>query len=141
MVSMKVEHIEGDGYERLAKFQREDGLPPLWCHFIQHDEYLEAGEEPQTLRPGSRVDGQLSIQLVLSCEPVPSEEPISFKQDQVSSSHIEAVGRVVGRLDDDEFICDFGSLGDSILVVLEQPVKVEMGALVRVKGNLEWEQK
>ncbi|WP_010272576.1 hypothetical protein [Paenibacillus senegalensis] len=138
--SMVIEQIQGDGYERVAKFKREDELPAVWCHFIQHDEYLEPGEEPQALRSGCRVEGRFSIQLVLSCEPVHSDAQIGFKQELEASSHIEAVGRVTERLDDDEFIGDFGPLGDSVRVELEQSLELEVGTLVRVKGNLEWEE-
>lgn len=139
MVTMTIEQIAGDGYERMAKFVRE-GLPPVWCHFVQHDEYLEPGQKPAKLKAGDCVEGQLSIQLVLNYSPADPGEPLGFMQSLAESSHIDAVGRVLKVIDDYEIVGDFGALGDAITVEFETPAAVREGVTIKVTGNLEWEQ-
>ncbi len=138
MIQMELLHLITDGYERTAQFAALDNKT-IWCHFLQHDEYLNSGEESQKLRTGARVHGQLSIQWVTDCKKANDESQPGYRQPLVNSSHIEAVGRVIEVEDDYECICDFGPLGKAISVEFEVPVDVKEGDLIRIEGSLEWE--
>lgn len=52
------------------------------------------------------------------------------------SSHIIAVATIMEKEDDYTLICDIQGLGSNVLVKFEEKVSVEIGASLRIKGNL-----
>jgi hypothetical protein len=137
LVEIKV--LIADGYERTAQVIVAGSSETVWCHFIQHDEYLEAGEKSAKLKAGDRIEGRFSIQLVTEYSLSVDTDVPGFSQPINESSHIIAVGKVIEKIDDFSFLCDFGSLGDAVPVEFEDAADIEPGASVKVRGSLELE--
>jgi hypothetical protein len=141
---MKMELVEiktliTEGYERTAQVFIPGKNGSVWCHFIQHDEYIEAGNESAKLKTGDRIEGKFSIQLVTGFTLLDNGEAPGFTQPINESPHIVATGKVKEIIDEYSCLCDFGWLGEAIPVEFEDSVTIEPGSVIQVRGSLELE--
>lgn len=141
---MKMERLEikaliTDGYERTAHVFIIGKNRSVWCEFIQHDEYIEAGKESAKLKTGDRIVGQFSIQLVTDFTLLDNAEAPGFTQPINESPHIIASGEVKEIIDEYTCLCDFGLLGEAIPVEFEDSVTIKSGTKIQVRGSLELE--
>lgn len=60
----------------------------------------------------------------------------SYLRLQVNPLYIIAVATIMEKEDDYTLICDIQGLGRNVLVEFEEKVSVEIGASLRIKGNL-----
>ncbi|QYR20922.1 hypothetical protein KZ483_24735 [Paenibacillus sp. sptzw28] len=139
MQLVEIKALTADGYERTAHVFLIDLDKSVWCHFIQHDEYLEAGQESVKLKTGDRVEGSFSIQLVNGYTLQGDAEAPGFKQPIEESSHIVAVCEVREIIDEYSCLCDIGLLGEEVTVEFEDSVTVEPGAIITIRGSLEFD--
>ncbi|GIP34519.1 hypothetical protein [Paenibacillus sp. J2TS4] len=139
METVTIEQLWADGYERRAKILLESRNLSVWCHFLQHDEYLEAGEPSTRLSVGDRLQVEINIQMVTECTLLEQAETPSHQQPIENSPHIVAVGRVLEVLDKYSCICDFGALGVGVPVEMEMEVELREGNLIKIRGSLEME--
>lgn len=141
---MKMELIEiktliTDGYERTAHVFIIGKNKSVWCHFVQHDEYIDAGQQSAKLKTGDRIEGQFSIQLVTDFTLPDNAEAPGFTQPINESPHIVAIGNVEEIIDEYSCLCDFGWLGEAILVEFEDTVTIRPEMVIKVHGSLELE--
>lgn len=141
MQLVEIKALTTDGYERIAHVFIIGINKSVWCHFIQHDEYVEPGIESAKLKTGVRIEGTFSIQLVTDFTLLENAEAPGFTQPINESPHIIAVGRVKEIIDDYSCLCDFGllgeAMGEAIPVEFEESVTIEPGTLIKVRGSLE----
>ncbi|SHE12883.1 Uncharacterised protein [Chlamydia abortus] len=139
METVLIEQLWADGYERRARIFLESRNLAVWCHFLQHDEYLEAGEPSSRLSAGDRLQAEISIQMVTECSVLDRVEKLQHRQPIDNSPHIEAVGKVLEVQDEYCCICDFGALGGYVPVETEMEVELKEGDIIKVRGSLEME--
>jgi hypothetical protein len=139
MQQAEVKSVIADGYERTAQVFAAGINETVWCRFIQHDDYVEPGEQPAKPKIGDRIEGRFSIQLVTEYSVLSNAEAPGFSQPIEQSSHIVAIGRVYEKIDDFTYLCDIGSLGDAIAVEFEDAVEIGPGTIVKIRGSLELE--
>ncbi|KWX73230.1 hypothetical protein [Paenibacillus jilunlii] len=136
-----IEKIIIDGYERLIYKSVTNRQKELWCHLIQHEEYLEEGDHSKFLHEGQTITLKFGIDLVNDYSVIPRQLKLSEEllQPISESSYIIAVATVLEKEDDYTLICDIEGLGRNILVEFEEKVRVEIGGGLRLKGNLKAE--
>jgi hypothetical protein len=139
MQLVEIKALTADGYERTAQVFITETNKSVWCHFIQHDEYLEAGQESVKLKAGDQVGGTFSVQLVTGFTLEADAGDPGFTQPIEESSHIVAVCEVREIIDEYTCLCDFGLLGEAVPVEFEDSVKVEQGTMIKVSGSLEFD--
>lgn len=130
-----------DGYERLIHLDVSAPHRKFWCHLIQHEEYLEAGEKSAYLSVGQRVTVEVGIDLVneYSVLAAPSSVPHTFMQPISESSHVRVEVTVMEVEDEYTLLCEVEELGGTIFVEFEEKVDVKTGVTLRVTGNLKAE--
>ncbi|WHX49677.1 hypothetical protein QNH46_03040 [Paenibacillus woosongensis] len=136
-----IEKIIIDGYERLIYLNVITRQKKLWCHLIQHNEYLEKGGQSQFLHVNQNITLNIGIDLVNDYSVI-TKQPELIKgvlQPISESSHIIAVATVMEKEDDYTLICDIQDLGSNVLVEFEEKISIEIGASLRLKGNLKAE--
>jgi hypothetical protein len=139
MEYVEIQTLITDGYERTAHVFVIGKNRSVWCHFIQHDEFIEAGKESAKLKTGDRIGGTFSIQLVTDFILMDNAEEPGFTQPINESPHIIAVGKVKEIVDEYSCLCDFGWLGEAVPVEFEESVTVKAGTKIKVRGSLELE--
>ncbi|OIB01413.1 hypothetical protein AK95_28720 [Paenibacillus sp. LC231] len=134
-----IEKTIADGYERLIYLSLTSIQKKLWCHLIQHDEYLEKGDQSQLLHVNQSIT--LWIDWVNEYSIITKQQGLTEEllQPISESSHIIAVATIMEKEDDYTLICDIQGLGRNVLVEFEEKVSVEIGASLRIKGNLKAE--
>lgn len=139
MELVEIKTLIAEGYERTAHVFIPGKNRSVWCHFIQHDEYIEAGKESAKLKIGDRIEGKFSIQLVTDFTLADNAEDPGFTQQINESPHIVATGEVKEIIDEYSCLCDFGWLGEAIPVEFEDSVTIKSGTKIEVRGSLELE--
>ncbi|GIP30228.1 hypothetical protein J23TS9_53580 [Paenibacillus sp. J23TS9] len=141
IINGRIEKIIADGYERLIYIHVKNIQKKLWVHLIQHEEYLEGGEQSKFLNIGQSVTMDIGIDLVhdYSVVHILSEATGEFSQPIHESSHITAAATVRGIEDDYTLICDIENLGRNILVEFEEKIVVKKEDTLTIKGNLKAE--
>lgn len=139
MELVEIKKLIAEGYERTAQVFIPGKNKSVWCHFIQHDEYIEAGKESAKLKKGDRIGGKFSIQLVTIFTLLDNAETPGFTQPINESPHIVAAGEVKEIIDEYSCLCDFGWLGEEITVEFEDSVTIKPGTKIKVRGSLELE--
>ena len=138
-----IEKIIVDGYERLIYISFTAIEKKLWCHFIQHEEYLEEGNTSEILRVGQNLTFIVGIDLVNDYSVITKES--EFIEDVLQpiseSPHSIVSATVIEKEDDYTLLCDVEGLGRNIVVEFEEKVNVETGTSLRLKGNLKVEPK
>lgn len=135
-----IEKITPDGYERLIYLSLTSGQKKLWCHLIQHDEYLEKGAQSQLLHVNKSITLKVGIDWVNDYSII-TEQPRLIEellQPISESSHINAVATIMEREDDYTFICDIQDLGSNVLVEFEEKVSVAIGASLSLNKPKEY---
>lgn len=137
----RIEKIISDGYERLIYLDVCSRQQKLWVHLIQHEEYLEAGEQSEFLSEGQNVSLEVGIELVNDYSVVNISSTVIDKllQPINDSSHVIVVATVIEIEDDYTITCFIEDLGSNILVEFEEKVVVEKGETLKIKGNLKAE--
>jgi len=133
-----IEKIIADGYERLIYLSLTSIQKKLWCHLIQHDEYLEKGAQSQLLHINQSITLKVGIDWVNEYSIITKQQGLTEEllQPISESSTIIAVATIMEKEDDYTLICDIQGLGRNVLVEFEEKVSVEIGASLRIKGNL-----
>lgn len=136
-----IEKIIADGYERLIYLSLTTRQEKLWCHLIQHDEYLEKGDQSQFLHVNQSITLKVGINWVNDYSIITKQQGLTEEllQRISESSHIIAVATIMEKEDDYTLICDIQGLGRNVLVDFEEKVSVEIGESIRIKGNLKAE--
>lgn len=137
----KINEIIIDGYERLIHIEVSGMNKQLWCHLIQHEEFLEAGEQSKYLSVGQSITLEVGIDLVTDYSVLDTVSTVAepLVQPIMGSSHVLAVATVMEIEDDYTLICEIEEIGSHILVEFEEKVDVEKGAVLNLKGNLKAE--
>lgn len=137
----RIEKIISDGYERLIYLDVCTRQKKFWVHLIQHEEYLEVGEQSKFLSVGQNVSLEVGIELVndYSVVNIPSTVINKLLQPINESSHVIAVATVMEIEDDYTIICSIEDLGSNILVEFEEKVVVGKEETLTIKGNLKAE--
>lgn len=140
-IDVKIERIIIDGYERLVYVDCSARHQKLWLHFIQHEEYLEAGEMSEFLSVGQNVTFDIGIELVndYSVHNCLSSISNKFVQPINESSHVITAAIVMRIEDDYTLICNIEALGGDLSVVFEEKVGFKKGDILMIKGNLKAE--
>ncbi|GMK40256.1 hypothetical protein PCCS19_33110 [Paenibacillus sp. CCS19] len=131
-----------DGYERLTQLDVNAINKKLWVHFIQHEEYLEQGEQSKILTVGQYANFEVGIDLASVCiEPkYVMTDTNAFIQPIDESSHVIVTANVVDIEDDYSIVCSIKNLGEAILVEFEEKINVGKGERITFKGNLKADQ-
>lgn len=137
----RIENIISDGYERLIYFDVCTRPQKLWVHLIQHEDYLEVGEQSKFLSVGQNVSLEVGIEWVNDYSVVNISSTVINKllQPIDESSHVIAVATVMEIEDDYTIICSIEDLGSNILVEFEEKVAVGKRETLTIKGNLKAE--
>ncbi|MFB4322035.1 MULTISPECIES: hypothetical protein [Paenibacillus] len=138
-----IEKIIVDGYERLIYISFTAIEKKLWCHFIQHEEYLEEGKTSEILRVGQNLTFIVGIDLVNDYSVITKESEFieDVLQPKSESPHSIVSATVIEKEDDYTLLCDVEGFGRNIVVEFEEKVNVETGTSLRLKGNLKVELK
>ncbi|WP_342575166.1 hypothetical protein [Paenibacillus sp. FSL M8-0142] len=133
-----IEKIIADGYERLIYLSLTARQEKLWCHLIQYDEYLGKGEQSQFLHVNQTITLKVRIEWVNEYSIITKQQGLTEEllQSINESSHTIAVATIMEKEDDYTLICDIQGLVRNVLVEFEEKVSVEIGASLRIKGNL-----
>jgi|GEM_PF-1402681 len=133
-----IEKIIADGYERLIYLSLTTRQEKLWCHLIQHDEYLGKGEQSQFLHLNQVVTLKVEIEWVNDYSIITKQQGLTEEllQPISESSYIIAVATIMEKEDDYTLICEIQGMGRNVLVEFEEKVSVGIGACLRIKGNL-----
>lgn len=136
-----IEKIIVDGYERLIYISFTAIQKKLWCHFIQHEEYLEEGKNSEFLHEGQNLTFIVGIDLVNDYSVITKKTGLTEEllQPISESSHSMLLATVIEIEDDYTLICDIEGVGRNIVVEFEEKVNVEIGTSLRLKGNLKVE--
>ena len=129
--------IYADGYERFATIEGIGNDVKLNVHFLEYDEYIENGEEPEKKKKGDILEGDISIELVTVSEKVDKE--LIHHQAIQKSPHIEAVIEVAQIIDEYSLYAFSSMLDTAILIEFESGVEYKVGDRVLVSGELEIE--
>jgi len=137
----EIVEILNDGFERLLFLDVSAMNKQLWCHLVQHEEYLEAAEQSKYLSVGKSITFEVGIDLVTDYSVLDKVSTVTdtFVQPIMESSHVLAVATVREIEDDYTLICDIEEIGSHILVEFEKKVDVEKGTVLSLKGNLKAE--
>ncbi|KOP64842.1 hypothetical protein AMS62_05960 [Bacillus sp. FJAT-18019] len=137
----RIERILSDGYERLIYLDFYTKQKKIWVHLIQHEEYLEEGEQSKFLSVGQSVSLEIGINLVNNYSVVNISSTVINKPLQPinESPHVIVVATVMEIKDDDTMICSIEDLGSNILVEFEEKVVVGQGETLLIEGILKAE--
>lgn len=132
-----IKRIITDGYERIFLIHwLNEEIAPLWCYFLETDEYLENNSESKIVRVNEEISCELSIELVNSYIHVDNLHNESYKQAIDESPHIEVIGTVTELVDECTIFCKINELGN-ILVDFEEDYKdCKPGNKIKFSGTL-----
>jgi len=136
----KIERVIIDGYERLIRLDVNAIKRKLWVHFIQHEEYLEPGEQSKILIVGQYSNFEVGIDLASVClEPKYVMTDTDAIKPIDESSHVIVTANVVDIEDEFSVVCNIENLGAAVLVEFEEKINVRKGERITFKGNLKAE--
>ena len=102
---------------------------------------MEKGDQSQLLHVNQSITLKIGIDWVNEYSIITKQQGLTEEllQPISESSHIIAVATIMEKEDDYTLICDIQGLGRNVLVEFEEKVSVEIGASLRIKGNLKAE--
>lgn len=125
--------IKASGYDRILTIQLNGRT--VWCSYFKPSEYVESGRSSELLGSGTSVRLKIFLTMVLKSEVIGDKGDRSMTQNIPNSPHVVAFGRVEDKLASDAYLVSVGEV-DPIEVQFEQDVKLNVGAYIRIEGEL-----
>ena len=124
-----------DGYERFAVIKGMDYDVEFTVHFLDCEEYVEAGSASQEIRVGDVLEGKISVDLVTVSQK--TDEEVMHRQTIEKSPHVEAVVYVYQVVDAYSIYAISSIANEKILIEFEDKVNYREGDRIYIEGSME----